>query len=164
MRFRFICCLLIPTLLNLVGCRQEKRPDGLPELHPAEVTVIQDGKPLAGALVRLVSDSNDLKWSCGGATDENGVAVLKTIGEFHGVPAGKYKVLISKLEIPPTSGTDLSNLNSKPAANSTGTANLVDLKFSSPASTPLELTVEKGRSKQSFDVGAAVRVLQTFPK
>lgn len=148
-----------------VGCQQSVEPPAdLPPLFPLEVTVLQEGKPVPGAFVRLIPSDAGMPWSCGATTDEDGVASIKTIGEFDGAPAGDYKVLISKLEMPATTGTDLSNLDAPAKTQGSESFNLIDPKFSRPNTTPLEVKVAEGSEEASFDVGAAVREVVKGPR
>ena len=57
-----------------------------------------------------------------GATDDQGVAVLKTNGRYYGSPAGKYKVCVSKnaaiegttgKKTPPTDPEELERFNNR---------------------------------------------------
>jgi hypothetical protein len=90
-----LCCLSL-----FVGCGK-KRPEGVPDLYPAKVTVTNAGTPIADANVFLVSQSGASgSWSANGATDAQGVAVINTSqGDWQakGAPEGEYKIYITKL-------------------------------------------------------------------
>ena len=90
--FAISCILLLAA-----GCTQQ-RPDGLPKLYPVSLRVVQEGKPLDGAsLVLRTADADALPWTIGGKTDDSGTLVLWTHGKYKGVPAGKFKVVVSKI-------------------------------------------------------------------
>ena len=91
--------------------------------------VIQDGKPLADAEVRLIAPESE-RTSASGRADENGEA------RFTDVAPGRYKVVVEK------------TVEGK---------NVVDDKYSSDVTTPLILDVSGGKNEPStFDVGSAV--------
>ena len=92
--------MLLIALFIIVGCGGEQRPDGMPRLYPAAITVMQGGSPLAEASVVLFpEDSANERWAPMGTTDASGVAVLRVDGRYEGAPLGTYKVTVSKLEI-----------------------------------------------------------------
>ena len=144
------------SLVVLSGCGGKKKPDGLPTLYPCEIKVIQDGAPLAGAVVNLISADGSIKWVVGGGTNDSGVAKLFTHGDFPGAPAGNYKVTITKtvLEDAPTP-EQLGNPN---YAGPMGTDyDYVDLQYKSQKSTPLTMEITSGKNTKEFDVGKAIR-------
>jgi hypothetical protein len=148
--------LLTTALLIVAGCNGKKTPDGLPKLYPCEITVIQDGKPLAGATVILFSEDNSVTWGVSGGTLENGVAVMYTHGDFKGAPAGKYKVVITKtvIENQPTQ-EQLQNPN---FAGSFGDSyDTVALKYKNMEKTPLRIEVKTQKTIENFDIGTAVK-------
>ncbi|EMI17528.1 hypothetical protein RMSM_05549 [Rhodopirellula maiorica SM1] len=136
------------------GCASEEKPDGLPVLYPAEVTVHQGGAPLVGASVQLVSTDPTLsKWVSGGSTNENGEAVIMTHGKYPGAPAGKYKVTVNKTQIEGSaSGNDPGS------SNEAKMFDLVDAKYRVVTTTPIEVEVTAGENKlDAIEVGAAVK-------
>ena len=152
--------LLSATLVLSLGCQRETRPAGMPELHPVALTFTQDGTPLAGATVRLVPQDTSNTWYSGGHTDERGIAVIQTDRKYPGVPAGTYKVTVSKLEMPAPASADLSPLDAPPGGS---TYDLVPSEYAHPDKTPLQLTVTAGENQQEFDLGAAVRIERKGP-
>lgn len=91
---------IILSLVLVSGCGVRK-PAGIPELHPAKVTVTNAGTPIKDATVTLrpVDSANSGNWNTLAITDENGVATIATSqGEWKsiGVPAGEYKVVVVK--------------------------------------------------------------------
>lgn len=83
--------------ISMSGC--ESRPPGMPRLYPASITVIQDDKPLEGAMVQLIPENEaNASWGPTGISDALGVVVLQTNGRYKGAPLGKYKVVVFKRE------------------------------------------------------------------
>lgn len=141
-------------IVAALGCASSDRPADLPPLVKCAVQVMQDGAPLPGAQVLLVSSTS--KWSVGGMTDEAGVAEMFTHGKFAGAPAGEYKVTVVKEiveEVPnPRHVPDKDN---EPTL--TKITRPVDSKFGQAKTTPLELSVAAaGAPMHTVDVGPAV--------
>lgn len=140
----------------LTGCGDKKRPDGLPKLYPCEILVKQDGTPLAGATVMLLSEDGSVTWTVAGGTNDSGVAKIFTHGDFAGAPLGQYKVTITKnvIENAPTP----EQLNNPNFAGPMGEAyDYVDLQYKTKASTPLSLEITTGKNSQEYDVGPSIR-------
>ncbi len=90
------CIGLSLILLVVPGCG-DSRPEGMPKLYPAKVTITQDGSPLADATVGFVSENSALtRWPAGGVTDANGIATIHTYGQYPGAPEGSFKVIVTK--------------------------------------------------------------------
>ncbi|MDR1493714.1 MAG: carboxypeptidase-like regulatory domain-containing protein [Planctomycetaceae bacterium] len=161
-------CLSILTYLCLfpLGCIQ-KLPPGIPTLYPAEITIIQDGKPLADASVVIINLTPSVNWSGGGNTNKNGVLKLKTMGQYHGVPLGKYKVSVQKIEYPGDIVLPLNPPYEDKAAMKEynrllkkyedNTFQLVDNKFSL-INTPLVFEVTPQNLRITLDVSPAIRM------
>ncbi|MGL4943402.1 MAG: carboxypeptidase regulatory-like domain-containing protein [Thermoguttaceae bacterium] len=143
----FVLCLLA----MVIGCGK-KLPDGMPKLYPVRFQVTQSDKPCAGASVRLIPEG-DSPWIVGGTSDANGMVAPQTHGEYPGVPVGKYKVTVMKVDIelgPPST----SMYDSQRSEAFT----LVDEKYANPKTTPLQLEVVAGANDiKPFDVGAEMR-------
>lgn len=160
-------CAILISLLAVVflttGCQKEdSRPDGMPELHRVSVTILQNGEPLANASIRLIPKEGTSPWSSGGSTDERGVAVLRTHGKFEGVPAGSYKMTVTKIEMPEPQSTEVSPLDTPNADESS--FDLVAPEYTYPNQTPLELEVTPGVNEyEPFDLGPAVRIERQAP-
>ncbi len=163
----FSCLTLACLFGSLLGCG-EPRPDGMPTLYPASVTVVQDGKPLADASVTLIpTDTSLARWPMGGVTDAQGVAKLKTYMKFDGVPADSFKVTVNKSvttgdekPVHPGVGATPQQLSEYDRAMKTGSfqvTKVVAAKFRLPNTTPLSVDVSSaGPNDFSLDVGAAV--------
>ena len=129
----FIALFLCITVGLTAGCgRGPKRPEGMPDLYKTTITITQADSPLADAMVNLkLADGAQSQWYSGGATDANGVVTVSTQGDFQGAPAGKYKVLVSKV----TTENDPSNERSL-------TYEMVDPQYANFAKTPLEIEIK----------------------
>jgi hypothetical protein len=143
----FVFCFLI-----VQGCGHSLKPDDFPIIYGCSITLTQEGKPLAGANVILFSKDGSCSWSVGGTTDSNGTAVIFTHGRFSGAPAGDFLVTVTKTEAEPY---EPGEVRTKPINVYT----FVDKKFSDSSTTPLEITISKGKIRQTFDLGAATRTL-----
>ena len=144
------CLACLSLFLLVCGCFGPLKPDGLPDRVPFEITLTQDGKPLAEASVQLVSP--DVPWAITGNTDATGKTKVVTHGQFGGVPPGSYKVVVLKQEMETTLSNDKKTQTMK-------IYSLVDPKWSDRKTTTLELTVERGKNSVALDVGSPVRVL-----
>lgn len=140
-------------------------PEGMPSLiKEASVSVIQDGKPLPGAKVALISSDSSVKWTVGGTTDEQGVAKLVTHGQYPGAPAGSYKVTVSKREEPqfknqePAPGQSDEEFMAARAAENVSAHQLVALKYGKSGTTDLSVAISKESPAASVDVGTSVRI------
>ena len=157
-RLRTVGCgilLLAACLLN--GCGGTPRPDDMPPLQPCTLTIMQDDKPLAGALVMLFSTDPAFKWSIGRETDAQGNAVLMTHGQYPGVPVGDYKVTVEKTERGSGGGQVRQTGEGEVAAGPVEIFTLVEKQYTEVTSTPLAVTVKKGKNAERLKVGKAVR-------
>ena len=149
----------------LCGCSGSKRPDGMPKLHPCQITITQDGVPLEGASVTLDPKGGSISWRSDGRTDANGVAYIVTGVEYKGAPVGEYRVRVSKMELSPsavseTSPTDPVEYEKWAQVKRSETRTqyrMVKAEFDDPQKTTLELTVSEGKNEVTFDVGEAIK-------
>ena len=132
----------LAALASAVGCGQ-KLPDGMPKLNPTTITVIQDGKPLEGAMVSLKPVDGQDK---GAPTGKFKVAVAKTVGE--GTP-------------PPPSPIDAESARIYQEYVDSGATYeeffVVAEEYRLVGTTPLEVEVVEGTNDLKVDVGEAVR-------
>ena len=154
--------LLLPLCLLLIvgtSCKGEKRPDGMPEIYPCSIKVLQGGAPLADADVSAVStDPQVMRFPCGGITDQDGIVKLKTMG-FDGAPAGACKVVVSKIEWKnrPTNYDEAQKFNSE-GVKEEG-FDLVDRKYGDVSTTPLSIEIQTSNPQPiEVDVGEAVHI------
>ena len=148
-------CLAV--ILTAIGC-SEKLPDGMPKLVKVSLTFKQNGTPLSGATVSLYSEDPSLKWSVGGTTDSNGVVVLKTHGNYTGVPEGKYKICVKKF----VREGELQTM-ANPGAPLPKDYNYVDAQYSQQTDTPLSIEIKSGSKYEPFNLGPAVKELLKTP-
>ena len=159
----------LPLLLLLgfafTGCSGETLP-GMPQRFPAQLTVTQEGKPLEGAKIMLINTDTSSTWSGGGVTDKNGVAQVRTMGQYSGIPEGTYTVCVSKVELPDFDFPNEVPYGDKEAMKEyqklvkkyeDNTFLLVDEKFSLGRSK-LQVTFSKDQSTATVDVSPAIRV------
>lgn len=154
--------VLFSTLL-VPGCGQPL-PPGMPALHLIELKFTQSGTPIEGAAVQLIPIDPTNKWVSGGGTDALGNAAPLTHGTYAGVPAGKYKICVTKTETEGKLGeVDMAN-PSKSSASTLKTVSLIDEKYRLPQTTPLEIEVTGSNDLyQAFELGAPVRAAQAPP-
>lgn len=140
--------------MMIVGCSGDERPVGMPSLQPVKVTIVQDGKPLEGASVQLMSEETSNTWASGGSTDAMGEVKIMTMGKYDGAPAGKYKVTVDKISSDGSVGA-----GNDPAGSPAATQfRLVDPQFISLKTTTAELTVAEGvPTEETIDVGPAIK-------
>ena len=147
--------LLLLSLFMFCGCSDASRPGDLPQLFPCVISVMQGGKPLAEALVEFHAESEQ-KYRPSAFADVEGNAVMRTYG-FPGVPAGKYKITISKtIEddfVYRTGDTD------EQIIVSSNTYKTVEDLYSSVETTPheIEITSTSKGKPVTLDVGEAMR-------
>ena len=145
------------------GCGS-KKPDGIPQLFPTEITVKNGSTSIANATVLLVGGPSG-SWSVSGYTDASGVAVITTSqGDWqsNGAPEGEYKVYITKrpdVQQEPLAA-ELQNDSEaieKHAAEyaklAAAAPKIIPEKLTNPAKTPLKLTVgSNGVAELTVDV------------
>jgi len=154
-------------VVAIPGCSSGRVPPaGFPRLYSCIIKITQEGEPLVDAMVKLHMQSDSIKWTVNGKTDETGTATIYTDGYFKGVPAGEYKVTVEKLEtvIPPlpevlpTNEEKLMQLHNQQEAN-TREYRLTDPIYCKVDSTPLLISVDKKKTEASFNVGKKYREL-----
>ena len=164
-----ICAALVLAFFSfsLGGCGGEKLPDGMPKLHPTVITVIQDGSPLEGAAVALISADPSNSWSSTGLTDAAGKAEVRVQGTYAGAVPGKYYILITKSEtdpsklVAPNPDTDpqgYSRYMEESAKEVLNSYSLIDAKYGRISADAETLEVIAGKNEKTVDVGAAVRI------
>jgi len=139
-------------LLSVAGCSGPLKPDGFPPLYPVSVLVIQDGKPLGGALVSLHGTENSpLKWGVFAETDSNGKAVFVTHGKFYGAPEGDYLITVEKEEV-----VEVSRRGDNIVSES---FTLIENQYTDKGKTPLRIQIQKkGKNHAELNVGQPVRI------
>jgi len=153
-----IFLVLTAVALPLTGCGGKQLPPGMPPPVPCEIIVIQEDKPLEGAVVRLhpVDDSNS-SWTAMGRTDASGKAVIYTLDQYKGAVPGKYKVIVSKTETEDP-GPPVPSAEAQGRGRPLGSFYLVEEQYGTASTTTLEIEVAKGTPTHTVDVGKAVRI------
>jgi hypothetical protein len=155
----FLFLVLLGCVFGFLGCADPK-PDGLPNLQPVSLQFTQDGTPCEKASVNL-SPQDGNRWAVGGSTDANGIVQLKTHGKYQGVPAGKYKIVVTKTERE-TVGPPPNSVFEQQQEN---IYDLIDPVYSNPEKTPLEIEIVAGKNQfQPFDLGKKIRELTKTPE
>ena len=155
--------LLLFVFLLSCGCSKEPLPEGMPPLSPVDLTFVQEGQPLAEALVKLYPQDTALqRWEASGQTDAAGKVVVFTQGRYRGAVAGKFKITVTKIDQDPSTFTgELTESRAEEyekAEEARKTYDLVESKYGNPKTTDLEIEVVSGKNAKQFDVGKAVRV------
>lgn len=91
-----ILVVMVPCVL--AGCGG--RDANLPKLEPVSGTVTLDGQPLSGAVVQFVPVGTTRGSGASAVTGTDGTYSLKSPEGDAGVPAGEYRVVISKEAMP----------------------------------------------------------------
>lgn len=148
-----------------VGCGT-KKPDGIPQLHPAKVTVTNGTSPIAEASVFLILQGGASgSWSTVGVTDAKGVAVINTSQggwTSKGVPEGEYKIYITKapdVKLDPPSEEIMNDsaawerFAAEQAKIKRDAPKIIPEKLANPAQSPLTLTVTtSGTAELAVDI------------
>ena len=154
---RYYILLNLLLCIAIMGCGSApQRPEGFPPLYAVELTITQEGTPLAEASVTFHPMDSSQKWSSGGRTDEKGIVKIVTHGQFQGVAKGKYKITVDKLAYEPPDNKALSP-SGFPRYPDKQFA-LVEAVYRHKELTTLEIDVQ-GKTQQTIDLGKPVRVL-----
>lgn len=156
-RLLIVSAISCALLLSLAGCGGgPEKPEGMPDLTPATITVTYQGQPVEGATVTLAPKSG--QYAAAGVTDASGKAVMKTNADFEGVVPGEFLVSISKVEAVAATGGESS---SDPAAYAREFENatvakpksLIPEKYASFDTSGLTVNVTEGTPvEQTFDL------------
>jgi hypothetical protein len=157
----------ILLLTFCVSCGGDLRPEGMPKLYPATVTVLQENKGLDNAIVTLINeDTTQSKWLVGGRTNSSGTCNILTQGKFNGAPLGKYKVLVTKTEKiesetakkpVPQDDNAATEYYAKIHAEEKFYERVIE-KYKEPETSDLEIEITKDKNEKTFDVGEAVKI------
>ena len=144
--------------MSITGCSNDtSRPADLPPLFPAEITITQEGTPLAGATVALeASGGTGSNYHPAGITDESGKAVVSTYG-FNGAPAGTYKIIVRKTVVEDVK--QVIDAYGDLVDDAGVEYRTVERRYSSAETTPheIEITTSRDTTRVTFDVGRAIK-------
>jgi hypothetical protein len=128
----------------------------MPKLQSVVLTFTQDGQACDGATVFL-RPVDQSPWAVGGATNPSGVVSFKTHGKYDGAPAGKYKVVVQKIDEEKSGPEHDPNDMYSPFPVVTS-YNVIDAKYTTADATPLEIEVVAGtKFTQTFELGKKVK-------
>jgi len=166
MTFGKFLVLLTVTFCFCSGCAGQKKPDGMPDLFPCQITITQNGTPLEGAAVIIFPKTGGSNgWNTTGLTNANGVAELMTHNDFKGAPAGEYVVMVTKTELSPsavpdkapTDPVEYEKWDMVKRSETRTTYRLVKAEFGVANLTPHSITVSQGKNEATFDVGEPIK-------
>ena len=142
----FLSFFLVLTSL-LTGCGQ-KGPKGLPEKRtPVTLTIVyDDGSPVDEAIVGLAQSDVGNPWGASGTTNEQGIVVPQTSGQYPDVVPGSYKVTVIKVKQSSTSASGMSGTEVVKEEVQ------VDPKFGRERTSPLKLEVGDTPVEQKLTV------------
>ncbi|MDR0609076.1 MAG: carboxypeptidase-like regulatory domain-containing protein [Planctomycetaceae bacterium] len=161
---RILFFTLILSAVLFIGCTNSSEPSDLPKLYNCVITITQEGKPVSGAIIELIAqDTNNTKYVPLQYTNVHGTAVMTTYG-FTGVPAGKYKIVVSK------------NIEAETTVKDQDTGEniivggikyqMIEPVYSNPEITPLEIEItgKEKKTEQTFDVGKEIKEMINVAK
>ena len=150
--------LMFGCLLTFAGCGP-KLPDGLPKRVPVTLTITQDGKPLAGAVVSLIPEDQDQhRWSASGNTDEQGVVSPKILSKYPGAMIGKHKVVISCVRVDESTRKERRDSEGKLEGTTVDSYETVSSDFNLITTTKQTIEIQKGENVHTIDCGKPVRI------
>jgi len=138
---------LILILPGLVGCGSGTSDVKLPPTEEVSGTVMMKGEPLIGAMVTFIPSGSTKGIECVGRTDDLGEYSPRQIRGVEGVPAGTYKVVISRFL---KNGEPVS-IEDDPGTGGIAAESLPP-KYSSASATKLRATVKEGGKTIDFDL------------
>ena len=166
---RYFLLLTFCLLILSTGCGQ-KLPKGMPKLSPTTIKIAYTGgKTIEGATVMMIAENpaeSGGRWTITGITNVQGIAEMITLGQYKGVPSGKYTVIVSKdiSEGVPKPGPASDEATAKALEDWKKNANkekrfaLIDPKFSKKEGGLTATIVAGTQNSIEFEVGQEVRV------
>jgi hypothetical protein len=154
-------------MTSIIGCQSnDEKPADLPRLIPCKITITQEGLPLEGASVTLSLVGGIQQWYLSGLTDSSGNIDFYTNGRYRGVPAGKYKIVVAKLDTEPSKfphapsedDPQYSKWLEQSQQEVRANFQLIEPIFTKAETTTLEIEVTNNKETiGTFDVGKKVR-------
>jgi hypothetical protein len=158
-KYQIVCVCVALTFFSIIGCgKKSNLPEDFPEIFSLKITVTQEGSPLEGAMVSLkpIGTADKYANGCSGISAQDGVASIKTFG-YEGVPAGKYKILISKMQ--DEEGKEIEDEFGGKNVVGAKVYSYIEEKYYSETETPFEAEVVKGGDNTiTCDAGKSIRV------
>lgn len=143
------------SLILCVGCGSaevDKFTSKRPKTFPVSGTVKLNGQPVAGATVIFAPDPAGTPNSIAASavTDASGNYSLRAYPPVKGAVPGKYKVAISKMELPPSAAT---GPNAHDAPPPPPLKSLIPENYADPKKSGLTADIpEGGRNDLHFDL------------
>jgi hypothetical protein len=145
------------TLVALVGCKGQNG-----SFATVSGTVTYNGTPVEGAKVTFHStvEVNGKQMSYAATTDSSGKYLIASVAKDPGIPAGMYKVTVTKYEgkgFSPQEGMDAGQLDAMasdlgPGAKG-GPSNALPKEYATTTSSKLSATLEPGQNQNvNFDL------------
>jgi hypothetical protein len=140
--------VILCLVAGIAGCGGGS---GRPELvlHPVSGTVTLNGEPAAGVSVTFLPDDGGgaVQDTVAGVTDASGQFTLNVRDGEEGAPAGKYRVLFTKLVKP-----DGSPVGPDEMAADVGAENALPDIYNNPLETPISAEVPEGGKTFEFEL------------
>jgi hypothetical protein len=158
-----LALILTGSVLFLTGCGQG-RPAGFPAVAPCNITVTKNGQPLDKVVVMLSPSSGGGQWICSGITGANGVAEMTTILSSYsekGIPEMELKVSLTRpievdFGVPPEEAIKMSEAEAAKLKQEIDkkikAARIIPEILESIATTPVKITVSKGKSAYAIEL------------
>ena len=149
MRLSLFVLLSIGTILGgIAGCSDDA-PAAV-EVHPVSGTVNVDGQPAAHVTVTFFpADGGGVAEGALGNTDASGKFNLRTTDGREGAPAGKYRVLFTKVVKPDGTPPAPDEM-----AADVGAENVLPDVYNSPTDTPIGADVPAGGKTFEFELSS----------
>lgn len=149
---RYLILFFGTCALTLAGCGG----DGRPSLVPVEGTITLNGETLAEAQIGFLPvDQGDYKRPSNAISDASGKFRIGTYGKDDGIPVGKYKVTVTKVEM---MGEPPEGFNPEdPAASSRPTKQkrIVPIEYSDPNESGITVEVtSEGLQPATIDISS----------
>lgn len=116
-------------------------------------TVMYKSTPVSGARVTFFSTTevNGVRDTFSTTTDDSGKYVIAAVGKSKGLPAGAYKVTVSKLQLKP--GAKVPDENDMMQIEASGMGmNVLPGQYADVGQTPLSATLNEGKNEFPIEI------------
>ncbi len=148
MVIRLIC---VAAVLSLASCSGGTKPENV-TLQPVSGTVTLDGKPVGGVSIFFHPEPGTVGQGASGATDDSGKFTMLYKDGNSGVPAGKYRVLFTRLLKP-----DGKPLGKDEVAADVDAVNKLPRVYNDTEQTPIGAEVPEGGKTFDFKLNSKAR-------